>query len=103
MYGYFDNNRIVGFLSLLPKDSQINIHDLAILPEYQCNGFGSELIKFTIDKATELNYKKIKLGMVDNNEKLKKWYEKQGFKTVKLLNFEKVTYKVGIMELNICK
>ena len=76
----------------------MGINDLAILPEYQNRGFGSELIQFSKETACQHKCIKIRLGMIDDNIKLKKWYEKHGFRTVQLVKYDKVTYMVGKME-----
>lgn len=101
MYGYFYEDMIVGFLSLtvFNDSSTMGINDIAILPEYQSKGFGSELIQFSKEEAKRLNCEKLRLGMIADNLQLKKWYEKHGFKTVRLVKYDTVTFTVGKMEL----
>jgi len=79
----------------------MGINDIAILPEYQDKGFGSELIQFAKEMARRHGCEKLKLGMVDDNVRLKKWYEKHGFHTARLVKYEAVTYTVGRMELSL--
>ena len=98
MYGYFENGKRVGFLSLALSDDTMKINDIAILPEYQKNGFGSELLQFSKEEAKKRGCEKIRLGMVDDNIELKRWYEKHGFKTVELIHYATVTYTAGKME-----
>ena len=99
MYGYYSNDELAGFLSLtFLKDDAMGINDIAILPKYQSKGFGSALMQFAKEEAKRHNCKKIRLGMIDDNLKLKTWYEKHGFTTVKLVKYDKVTYTVGKME-----
>jgi len=99
MYSYFHNSKRIGFLSVMIQDGVMKINDLAILPEYQKMGFGSKLIEFSKEAAKKKKCNKIILGMIDDNVELKKWYEKHGFKTVSLIKFDTVTYRVGRMEL----
>ena len=99
MYGYYYNDELVGFLSLkFLKDDAMGINDIAILPEYQSKGFGSKLMQFSKEEAKRHHCKKIRLGMIDDNLKLKAWYEKHGFNTVELVKYDTVTYTVGKME-----
>jgi len=98
MYGYFFQEKLVGFLSLVFKENRMDIHDLAILPEYQNNGFGSDLMRFAKEKAAERKCERIMLGMIDDNKRLKDWYEKHGFITIDQKRFDTVTYTVGKME-----
>ena len=99
MYGYMCSNQIVGFLSIKVVAEELIVQDIAVLPAYQSKGYGSELLIFAIETARRLNCKTISLGMVHDNVPLKRFYQKHGFKTVRLINFEKVSYAVGIMEL----
>lgn len=101
MYGYMLSNQIIGFLSMQIKASEVCIEDIAIVPDYQNKGYGSELFMFAKEIAQNSNCKTISLGMVHDNVPLRKWYEKQGLRTIKLINFEKVSYTVGIMELSL--
>jgi len=98
MYGYYNNDCLVGFLSLADfHDGSMGINDLAILPEYQCNGFGSEMIRFAKEEARRHGCSILRLGMIDENARLKKWYESHGFHTTRLEKYEKVTYHGGKM------
>ena len=101
MYGYLQDNQMVGFLSMRQKENELDIQDIAVLPEYQNRGYGSELFQFAKELAIKSNCRKISLGMVYDNLPLRKWYQDRGFKVVELINFEKVSYTVGIMELSL--
>ncbi|MBR4887565.1 MAG: GNAT family N-acetyltransferase [Clostridia bacterium] len=99
MYGYKQNEAIIGFLSLRKEQQIMRVNDIAILPAYQNKGFGSTLIQFAIEQAKAQNCDRIILGMVYDNVPLRKWYEKMGFRTIKLKKYEKVNYQVATMEL----
>lgn len=99
MYGYICGNEIIGFVSLSVKMHEMHINDIVVLPMYQNRGIGSKLMQFVIEKAKELKCSKISLGMVHDNIQLRIWYQKLGFKTVRLKNFDSVSYTVGKMEL----
>ena len=101
MYGYLLEDQIIGFLSLQQKDDGLYIQDIAVLPEYQNNGYGSKLFAFAKEAAQNAGCEKISLGMVYDNLPLRDWYQRLGFKPVQLLHFEKVTYTVAIMELSL--
>ena len=102
MYGYVYGGEIVGFLSMSVEEPKAYIQDIAIRPAYQNRGFGSQLLRFALEKAKTLHCEKIALGMVHDNVPLRSWYEKQGFETVSLKKFEKVSYTVGTMEYRLC-
>ncbi len=98
MYGYTKGGEMIGFLSMQLKEDTLYIQDIAILPAYQHNGYGGELLRFAKETAKSAGYPKLSLGMVHDNVPLREWYLGHGFHTAKLLHFEKVSYAVGIME-----
>ncbi len=72
MFAYIDNDKIVGYFSLVPKENGVmELDHLSILPEYRHKGCGTEMIKYavSIDKST--NAKKIKIGIIEENTILK--------------------------------
>ena len=99
MYGYLHKDKLVGFLSLSFSNDIMRISDIAVLPKYQNNGFGSALMQFAKEEAVKHECKKIWVGMIDDNTELKNWYLRHGFKTVELIKYETVSYMVGKMEL----
>lgn len=98
MYAYMHNQEIVGFLSLSADGQTLHINDIVIHPRFQNHGFGSALMRFAKEQAKALHCTKIKLGMVHDNLPLRRWYEKAGFVTTKLIKYDKVSYTVGTME-----
>jgi ribosomal protein S18 acetylase RimI-like enzyme len=102
MYGYFLEDKIVGFLGLkIDTSGGCKLNDIIILPEYRQKGYGKELLNFCKIKALELGAKKITLGMIDDNKKLKNWYIENGFINVGFKKFEKAPFTVGFMELTL--
>ena len=99
MYVYRYNDEIVGFLSLFMKEQKMYLNDIVVLPSHQNHGIGSEFMRFAKEKSGELNCGKMVLGMIYDNIPLRNWYEKEGFHTVQLINYEKINYTVGIMEM----
>lgn len=98
MYGYFLEKKIVGFVSIKFNNGVCKLNDIIILPEYRQKGYGKELLDFCINKAIALRADRIILGMIDDNQKLKNWYVKNGFINVGFKKFEKAPFTVGYME-----
>ena len=44
MYGYMYSDQLVGFLSMKLNGKELVIQDIAILPDYQNRGLGTELL-----------------------------------------------------------
>ena len=53
---------------------------------------------FARKKAKELGAVKIRLGMIDDNKRLKKWYKKNGFSNIGYINYDGAPFTVGRME-----
>lgn len=55
------------------------IHALAIDPEYQGRGLGSEIIGFCIEEAKKRGFKAIRVDIVPGNAPAQRLYENNGF------------------------
>lgn len=75
------NNSDIGILETSEDNDEIHIIEIAILPEYQGNSIGTNVLKQIIDnsKATD---KRVKIGCFKINREAKKLYIKLGFKQI---------------------
>jgi len=89
--------KIIAFISLEHRVKELKIKDIAVLPEYQSSGIGTELLNFAKEQAIKNNKSKIILGMIYANEKLRIWYEKYGFKIKEIITYPS-TGEVAKME-----
>mgnify|MGYP001812768116 CR=1 FL=1 len=55
------------------------LNSLAVLPEYQSNGYGGELVKHALKELKKLGAPKVNLLIRPTNTKVKEFYEKLGF------------------------
>ena len=95
MFCYVLQNEIVGFLGIAHNGEVCNLNDIIVLPEYRGRGIGEELLVFCKKKAAELGAVEICLGMIDDNVRLRKWYEAHGFVTTGYKQYEKAPFLVG--------
>ena len=58
MYGYYDNNLQIAFLSLNIRKDNIKIKDIVVPPSYQNKGIGTILLDFVEEIAIKTNKKK---------------------------------------------
>lgn len=98
MFGYYVDNKIVGFLGIKIQDEICKLNDLIILPEYRQKGYGNALLDFCKRKASELGALKLRLGMINDNLRLKNWYIANGFINIGYKRFDKAPFTVGYME-----
>lgn len=74
------SGKSVGYLQLNQSPSEIYIVNLLILPEFQNQGLGSQIIKDLIVKAKKMG-QSLKLGVFKVNTRAKSLYSRLGFKT----------------------
>ena len=80
MYAYWEGRKIVGYYSLsLAGDGVCELNNLCVLPEYRHNKIGEKLLLDSFENAKGLGCTKMKLGIVEENQRLRKWYENHGF------------------------
>ncbi len=97
MYGYYNEEKLIAYLSLEEKEDEIKIRDIVVLPEYQNKGIGRILLDWAKEQTIKSKKSKLILRFIYDNKKLKEWYEKYGFSVTEILEFPG-TGKVGQME-----
>lgn len=103
MYAYVENEKIIGYFSLCKnEDGSYELLNVAVLPENRHSGIGKEMVLFASDKVRELGSNKIKIGIIEENEKLKEWYSRIGFEHTGTRKFDHLPFTVGFMEMKIC-
>lgn len=99
MYAFYDNGKIVGYYSLLLQDNnECELNNLCVLPAYRHRGIGEELLKHSFETAEGLNCNKINIGIVEENNVLRKWYESFGFVHTGTQKFDFFPFTCGYME-----
>lgn len=102
MYVYCDSGRIVGYYSLLlQENNECELNNLCVIPEYRHNGIGGELLNHAFNAAKALGCNKINIGIVEENQRLRKWYESYGFIHTGTKKFEFFPFTCGYMEREI--
>ena len=77
-YVWKDNDQWMGYIKFNYTDS-LEIERLYILSEYQGKGLGKKFMQFAFDKARELNFHQVWLGVWEHNHKAIAFYESLGF------------------------
>lgn len=99
MYAFCDNGAIVGYYSLLlQENNQCELNNLCVLPSYRHKGIGEELLLHAFKIAQEIGCDKMNIGIVEENEVLKKWYETLGFVHIGTEKFDFFPFTCGYME-----
>lgn len=99
MFAFFDNERIIGYYSLaMLENSECELNNLCVLPEYRHSGIGGELLKDAFRTAEKLNRRKICIGIIEENKVLKEWYSSFGFVHTGTKKFDFFPFTCGYME-----
>ena len=75
------------------------IHAFALDPDYQGKGYGSEVIRFCINKAKDEGFKAIRLDIVPENIPARKLYEKNSFTYVGDADLDRGIEEIPIFSL----
>ena len=102
MYVYLKGDKIVGYYSLaVLNEDEIELNNLAVLPEYRHCGIGRKLLEDCFSRAKALGAKKLRIGIVEENQVLRKWYESNGFTHLGTMKFDFFPFTCGYMEVNL--
>ena len=99
MFVYLHQGSIVGYYSLaLLENGNVELNNLSVLPEFRHLGIGEKLVKDAFEKVKAFGKDKIEIGIVEENVKLRKWYEKLGFIHTGTKKYDFFPFTCGYME-----
>ena len=79
MFVYEKDGIMCGYYSLLMQDNnECELNNLAVLPEYRHLGIGKQLLEHAYKTAADHGCRLINIGIVEENQRLRKWYEQNG-------------------------
>lgn len=92
--GYYKNDRAVSVVSIFLNDRELQFRKLATLEEFQGRGYASQLIRWILDYARDMEFPRVwcntRRGKID-------FYKKFGFEPTGKI-FEKDGYEFEIIE-----
>lgn len=99
MYTYCDNGNIIGYYSLeFLGNGKCELNNLCVLPEYRHKGIDNKMLENAFEAAKTHNCNQINIGIVEENEKLKQWYQSYGFVHTGTKKFDFFPFTCGYME-----
>lgn len=102
MYAYFEDGKIVGYYSLfLIGDGVCELNNLCVLPEYRHNKIGEKLLLDSFENAKGRGCTKMRLSIVEENKRMRKWYEAHGFIHTGTEKLDFFPFTCGYMEINL--
>ena len=98
MYVYEEAGVLCGYYSLLiQENNECELNNLAVLPEYRHKGIGKHLLEHAYSVAREKDCKLMNIGIVEENTKLRKWYEENGAVHLGTNKFDFFPFTCGYM------
>lgn len=102
MFVYVIDDNIIGYYSLLLQgNEECELNNLCVLPQFRHRGIGEKLLLHSFKTAKELGNKTMNIGIVEENQLLKKWYESFGFVSVKTIKYDFFPFTCGYMERDL--
>ena len=98
------SNEIVGFIIVVQdREDRVNLINLLISKQYQNKGYGSHLLKYTLNKIKEMNNIEVIVLNVNSKNEVAIWlYQKFGFRIAeKIENYYRQKKNAYLMILNI--
>jgi len=104
MFGFKVNDRVAGCIGYsFYKEKIYLIERLATLPEYRHSGIGRKLMDFCENKIRDAGGKIIELHVVDQNKVLIEWYEKQGYRIIRVDEIKTAPFNSCVMNKSCTK
>ena len=102
MYVYCIDGEIVGYCSLaMLKDGSIELNNLAVLPAYRHRGIGKRLLNHALEEGRARNFEVMKIGIVEENTRLRRWYEGNGFVHTGTEKFDFFPFTCGYLKKDL--
>lgn len=98
MYGAFENGKMIGYYSLGIRDGDVcELNNLCVLPEYRHRKTGQSLLEDSFRRASEMGCTRMNIGIVEENRRLRSWYESFGFVHTGTEKFDFFPFTCGYM------
>lgn len=102
MYVFEKEGKIIGYYSLsVLNEDEIELNNLSVLPDQRHSGIGKKLLEDCFSRAKELGAKKVKIGIVEENKILRRWYEDSGFVHTGSIKYDFFPFTCGYMEKEV--
>ena len=100
MAGAFDGDVMIGFAAVdLSDAAKPELEKLAVLPQYRHEGAGRLLAGWAAEQAHSVGAKALRIGIIEENARLRAWYERLVFVHTGTHVFPHLPFTVGFMEM----
>ncbi len=93
---------IRGYYSLLLKENgECELGNLSVLPEYRHGGIGTGLLRHAMDTARARGCEVMRFSIVEENTRLRRWYERAGAEHTGTRKFDFFPFTCGYMDIRL--
>jgi len=101
-YYLLHQNEMIGCVALEEAGAGLGyLERLAVLPEYQKNGYGSRLVRYVLEEAIRRGLDRVSIAVIAEQSELSQWYERRGFLQTEVRHFEHLPFNVRFMEIKL--
>lgn len=103
MYAYVSpEGTIIGYYSLaLLEEGICELNNLCVHPECRHQKIGEALLDHAFQQAKAFGCSKMQIGIVEENLRLRRWYESKGFMHTGTQKFDFFPFTCGYMEIEL--
>lgn len=99
MFAYYEDDKIVGYYSLLKQnEEECELNNLCVLEEYRHKRIGGQLLEHAFAEAEKMGCSQVNIGIVEENVKLRKWYEENGAEHIGTEKYDFFPFTCGYMK-----
>ena len=101
-YGLFLDGTQAGFVAVQQdEEGKWHMRRLAVLPEYRGRGYARQLIERAIAHAKQRGADMLHIGIVNEQQGLKAWYESMGFRTYRTFAVDHLPFSVALLAMRL--
>ena len=102
MFGVFHEDTQVGFVAVeKANDDTYYMEKLAVLPEFRHRGYGRMIMDHVFTFVRNNGCKRVWIGIINENTRLKQWYQNYGFREIELKRFAHLPFTVCLMSKEV--
>ncbi len=99
MFAYYSDGGMVGYYSLLKQnEKECELNNLCVLKEYRHKKIGEQLLQHSVAEARKMGCSQMNIGIVEENVKLRKWYEAYGAEHIGTEKYDFFPFTCGYMK-----
>ena len=99
MYGCFEEEGLIGYYSLhrTEEAESCELNNLCVRPDSRHKGTGALLLESAFENARKMGCTQMEIGIVEENHRLRAWYEAHGFVHTGTKKFDFFPFTCGYM------